>query len=253
MEENNQIPQPQINQVITSTPESKNIKYFIIILILVLIIISLGGYVALSSYKKPQVTQVPEINQPTQTISPTQELQPTSIPPTINKMANWKTLINEYGFKIKYPVSLNVFAEGINVDETNAPDILVSSNPSDSKDESPFLHINVAKKEQTVYKDMTLAEISKLNYDANLANKNTFNRVIIPYTSTTLDGKPAYTYTLESMGYSGKWIGFLVGGTISNIETITVVESENMGNYFIIVFSTDDPAINSVFSTFNFY
>lgn len=172
--------------------------------------------------------------------------------PTPDVTANWKILNNKYGFSLKYPNSLSVLGVGIQVDETNAPDVIISSKSGNPQDNTPALHINVSPKTSTVFKDMTLSQISQANYDANQANKNTFKQVIAPLKTTTLDGKPAYTYTILANGFSGKWSSWPVNASVSNIEKLTIVESENNGNYFILVYSADDPTLAVILSTFKF-
>jgi hypothetical protein len=166
----------------------------------------------------------------------------------------WKILSNENGYSIKYPSSLKIEIgpnEG-NEDETNSNDVMIYSDQGDLRNFSPAVHINVYPKSMAVIKDMTLAQISEANYEANLANKNTIKQLVIPLKSTILDNKPAYTYTMIANGYSGKWEGWTANSSINYEEKLTVVESENNGSYFIIVYSADDPTMISILSTFKF-
>jgi hypothetical protein len=179
------------------------------------------------------------------------EIVPTAVV-TPNPTADWKTLTNENGFVIKYPSPFKVLAEGMEVNENNATDIIIAFKPGDSEDTSPALHINVSNKADTVYKDMTLTEISMANYEANQKNENTFKQIISPYEKTLLDGKPAYTYVIEANAYSGKWNGWPVNASLESSQKLTVIESENNGHYFIVVYSSDDQSMKSVLSTFKF-
>jgi hypothetical protein len=130
--------------------------------------------------------------------------------------------------------------------------VIIASNPGNPKDISPALHINVWKKSTTVFKDMTLTEISKANYEANLADKNTFKQVVVPLKLISFDNKQAYTYTIIANAFAGKWSSWILNATVNRIEKLTMIESENNDNYFIIVYSADDPTITSILSTFKF-
>lgn len=221
-------------------------KGFVPILILLVVIVLAGvGYFGYKNYWPRQQTLV--------TLSPTPITYQSPVPSTTaDPTANWKILNNKNGFSVKYPDSLNVLGVGIQVDETNALDIIISSKPGDSQDNSPALHINVSPKASTVFKDMTLSQISQANYDANQTNKNTFKQIVTSLQSTIFDGKPAYTYTILADGFSGKWSGWPVNASINNTEKLKVVESEDNGNYFIFVYSADDSTLATVLSTFRF-
>lgn len=225
-------------QEIPPKPKSK-------ILLLLIIILLLAGlaFVAYKYYQNNLVSTKEEVIQ--------EEVIPTVVV-TKDPTADWQVLSNENGFSIKYPLTHKVLGEGMDVTEINATDIIVAVSPGDPSDVSPAIHINVADKAYTVYKDMNLIEISKLNYDANQLNENTFKKVINPLVATTLDGKPAFTYTIEANAYSGKWSGWPVNASLDNAQDITVLESENNGKYFIIAYNSGDEIIDTVYTSFKF-
>src|SRR3990167_6830255 len=175
------------------------------VFLVILAIAPLWFYIIQYKINKPEPAQPSPILSTSPTPSPASLSITDETVYTDSGSANWKVLNNKNGFSLKYPNSLKALGEGMEVDETNASDVIIATNPGDPQDSSPSLHINISPKAGTVYKDMTLAQISKENYDANQANKNTFKQVVTPLKLITLDGKPAYTYTLLTSGFSGKW------------------------------------------------
>lgn len=232
--------QPTVSEPIPVVePPKVKIKWLIPVVSLILgVVIGIGGLLAYQKYfaVKPVAVASPS-PVPSQTSDPT---------------TNWKTLINTFGFSIKYPQSFKVLGEGMQVDETNAPIIEISSNPGDPNNNSSALRIDISPKEMTVYKNLTLAQIAQDNYEANQANINTFKGIITPIKKTTLDGQPAYTYSIKSNGFSGKWGGWPVNASLDKTENLTIIETENSGNYYIIVLSANDPTLHQILSTFKF-
>lgn len=171
MEENVQSPQLQIDQAIPSTPESKNknTKYISIILTLVLIIISLGGYILLSSQEKSKVTQVPEINQPTQSFPITQEVQETDISnnlPTAN--------VNTLAGKLVYTYNNTIFVS--NSDGSNAVKLVDGKNKPGfagwSNGGKIFYYTELSGATFTLYKKDLTSNISSKVFDFEGSDKN---------------------------------------------------------------------------------
>jgi hypothetical protein len=188
---------------------------------------------------------------PTQVVS----VQPSPSPiATAISTVNWKTISNQYGYSIKYPPSLKIVVgpNPGNEDETNSGDVEIYSDQGGLRNSFAAVHINVFPKSVPIIKGMTLAQISEANYEANLANKNSLVQSVIPPKLTTLDNKPAYTYTMIANGYSGVFEGWMASSSTNYKEKLTVVESENKETYFIVVYSADDPTMPLVFSTFKF-
>ena len=179
---------------------------------------------------------------------PTFPLSPSLSPsPTTDPTANWKILNNTaYSYSLKYPVTLRAFGVGINVDETTADTVIISSNPEAAKITSPTMYIIAAERKYTVYKDMSLEDIVQADFDANKANQNISTRMIGAIENVIFAGKPAFTFQMESSGFSGKWHGF-VGYTGIN----KVLEFDHNGTHFTIVY-TSDPVFDQILSTFKF-
>lgn len=227
-----EVPTPQDPQVQEKSHGSKMI--LVIFGAVTLILIGVGAYVLGAKQSQPVVQN---------------SVQTTPIPsPTPDPTANWKTLINDYGFSLKYPSSLRVLGVGMQVDEISAPEVIISKDPDDSKNSYPTFHVSIVKKEFTSNKDLSLESIAKANYEANQANKNVFVQVINPISQTTLDGQEAYTYTLLSKGFSGKGMGW--GSLIA--EKLKVIESEYDNKHIIIVYSANDSTFDQILATFKF-
>lgn len=201
---------------------------------------------------KASFLNISNINAPPEniTVVPTQGV---SITPTVAiDTSSWVTLKNT-GFTVKYPNTYEAIGDGYDTDPKKSSTVYITSK---SDQFSPTVHFNVSELKGPFYKDKSLAEISKGNYDANLANKNTFKEVVSPYKETTFDGVPAYTYTILSGGYSGLDSGFLFcpqsieESYESNVYCkMTVVETIKNGKYFLIAYSSDDQTIRQIVDT----
>lgn len=201
---------------------------------------------------KASFLNINNINAPPEniTVVPTQGV---SIVPTKEiDISTWLTLKNSSGFTVKYPNTYEAIGDGYDTDPKKSSTVYITSK---SDQLSPAVHINVEELKGPFYKDKSLSEISKGNYDANLANKNTFKEVVSPYKETTFDGVPAYTYTILSDGYSGLNLGFMfcpenMENYDSNVYCkMTIVETIKNGKYFLIVYSSDDQTIRQIVDT----
>jgi len=165
----------------------------------------------------------------------------------VDETAGWKTITNINGFSIRYPASITVFGQGIEVDETTTPIVTISENPENQAYQGLFFQIDIHDKNGTESENMSTEEIARANYEANMANKNSFAELIAPISLITLDSKPAYTYTIISTGYSGKGYGWTTPK-----RKLKVIESDNNVNHFVIVYTPDDSVFDQILSTFKF-
>ena len=120
------VQQPIVNKS-QEQPKPKNTPKILttFLIIVTVLLLCLSGYLAYQNYiLRKQISQVQFI--PVSTV--------TTPLPTTNHVAGWKTLSNEYGFSIKYPSSLRVLGAGREVDETNAPDVIIAAKPGDVED-----------------------------------------------------------------------------------------------------------------------
>lgn len=162
-----------------------------------------------------------------------------------DETANWKTLRNQNGFSIRYPSTLKILGVGMQVNEVNAPEIIISDNPND-RNSIPLLRINMYPKSLTDMKDKSLQAIAQADYDANKNNKYFISKMLTPLTSMNLKGQPAYVFTMYSNGFSGASSGWS-----SKEDTYKVVELEDGDKHYTIVFS-ENSLMNQILSTFKF-
>jgi len=164
---------------------------------------------------------------------------------TPDPTANWKTLNNSTGkFSIKYPDTYTALGSGIEVDETTANEIIISQDPNDSINNLPTIHIDAVDKKDTVYKNMLLKDIVLADYEANKANKNVLMGAISEVKSITFVGEPAFTFEMESKGFSGEWHGFMSYTGINK-----VLEFEHQGIHYTVVY-TKNSEFDQILSTF---
>jgi len=159
----------------------------------------------------------------------------------------WEKLINtRYNYELKYPQYLKATASGIEVNETNASQVIIYPNLEDLSINSKAIYVNAEEKNQTVFANHSLQEIAQTNYDANKSNSSTVSRMLTDLKSTTFALEPAFTYEMESSGFAGRYL------TFTALEGRNkVIEVEKNGIYYII-FSSVDPTLDQTLSTFKF-
>lgn len=169
-----------------------------------------------------------------------------------DETADWKTITNIYGYNVRYPANVTVIEDGMGEDINTALIIVMSHNSRDQafRDGSFFLIDVVPDKASMAYGDMTLEKIARANYEANQANTGVFRQIVDPMRLITLDNKPAYTYTIVTKAFSGKWSGWPLGEKAP--KKMKIIELENDGRYFLIAYLPDNPISEQVFSTFKF-
>lgn len=216
------------------------------ILIVLLIALTVGGYLLYQQQSKPMPQSVTQ-SSPTPVTNPVASSSAkTANPDSIG--TDWKTVNNNYGFSVNYPSNLKILGIGMQVDEITAPEIIISQDPGNPKYQGPYFHIYAINKEGSVYKNITLEESSKQNYEANLNNGNTFSQLIEPIKGTKLDGRVAYTYTILSKGFSGKWNGW----ANKIVTKLKIIESENDNKHYIIDYTVDNSTFDQILSTLKF-
>lgn len=227
--------QLEVPRDLEETPKQRALDYKVILLVSIFLALVLFGAIAVMSKTKTQTSKPAA-----QTVTPS--------PTPTDETANWKTYTNsQYGYSIKYPSNYRIYTSGIVQEATRSSEIGISN----LKDENSVLTIHVDEKKHSSIENMNLSQIAEVNYVSNVSNHNYIKQIIAPLKLTSLDGQPAYTYTLIAAGYSGKWRGFPVGA-INNFRKITTLETEKDGLYFTLVFPSDDPNLNQILSTFKF-
>jgi hypothetical protein len=185
-----------------------------------------------------------------QTVTPTFTPTPTSKATIADPTVTWKTYINtSLNFSLILPTDINPVGVGMdNPTAEEASEVFFCnqcakhSNP----EITPSIYLQTVDLKYTIYKDLNADEIANKNYTANLANKNTFTALIKPLEKTEFAGIPAYSYTLDSKGYSGNSSGFILYPGIKKI-----IEFEHNGIYFIIV-TSENSKLDQILSTFKF-
>lgn len=184
--------------------------------------------------------------------TPTQTATASTTKPNASIDTNsWLMYKNTYfGYTLKYPPTLSISGDAgmIGSGPSEYFEVYISNDPNAwIKTTTPLIFIFSDTKEFCYFKDMSLAEIAKLNYEANINSKNSPAQMIGEIERFTFSGQPAYRYQMINNGYSGEWLGVLFG----NESLTTVIEVEHNGFYFTICYS-DDPILEKVISTFTF-
>jgi len=164
--------------------------------------------------------------------------------------ATWKTFENNYGsFSLKLPEDMKAIGVGIDppkAEEANEVIICEECDQSFDPSNTPLIELRITELKNTVYKDTPPQEIAKQNYESNIANKNNTKSVIRNFQEITFSGETAYTYTLNSSGYSGKYEGFIMP-----LGTNRIIEIERNGFYYLIVYS-ENSVFDQILSAFRF-
>lgn len=245
-------PQNIVNQPVPPADPNKHLNLLPTIIVgTLMLLLGLGsGYLLFAN--KSEIKQAETTQAPSTTV---QLVSPTSIPSsTTDPTADWKTLSNtEAHFSLKMPEAMKAIGVGINSQGANftsvedASDVLVC-NDCDEQNYTNFssLYIRTIPLAVTTNKDKPFDQIVNANYQANIANKNNTNSVIKTLESITFAGEKAFTYTLNSTGYSGSDNGFATHKGINKI-----IEVEHQGVFYIFIF-TSDQTFDQIISTFKF-
>lgn len=219
----------------TKIPVPAKLNNSLIILFSILLLVLLGA-TGFLYYQNQQLKTMLSGYQANSSITPTSAPDP---------FINWQTVNNAgYKYSIKYPPNFKAIATGMMPDLNNANEIVISQDPN--KTGFPVMYIEATEKLGTVYKDLTLQEIAKEDFDANVANKNVLINITKTLESTTFADVPAYTFQMESQGFSGKWQGFLTYSGVNN-----VLEFDKSGFHYTIVYA-ENSDFNAIISTFKF-
>lgn len=218
-------------------------KGFIGIVIAVVVAIVIGA-TAMYGYQK-LTTKTSPLPQPKDQSVNLIEPSPT------DETANWKTFQNNaVKFSLKLPQGMETVGIGIGPPEAkDASEVVICKNCDSTVNlsNSPAIHIKTADRKHTVYQDTPFQNLVKQNYEANIANQNNTKSVVKELEQINFAGKKAFTYTLDSSGYSGKYRGFT---TFSSINKI--IEVENNGILFVLIYPQDQ-TFGQILSTFRFF
>lgn len=243
---------------------------FLVAAILVIALASAYGYFAFSQDLKKKVTSINSFEEcskhypvmesyPEQCNTPDgkhftrqlteQEKQrlasPSQPTPQADETANWKTYTNKaYGYFLRYPEEYKITEAGIIVGVENASEINIT-NP---KNNFFTMNIFVTEKKGTVFKHLPLESIVNENFNAGIKNTNSFYKIVENVEEDRLGTERAFSYQVQSNGYSGKWSGV----SWDQVANLKVIESEWRGGYFRIYYNIDDPNLEKVISTFKF-
>lgn len=201
--------------------------------------IAFGGYYYGQQNSAKQATMYPSPT-PSST-SPTGA----TASPTAAMNNNMTTYTNTvYGYSLEYPKDLQLQGQGMQVTDTTAPDVLITT---DVKKASPnpkrvFFVIAQDKSLLTVkgkpIGSYTLKEIADMDLAANVANKNTYVATLSPVTklqplpNNILDG---YTFTITAKGYET-----VSGGTLWDVGDYVLTEFDTPKYHYVLVYSNTD-------------
>ncbi|MDO8487212.1 MAG: hypothetical protein Q7S45_02890 [Candidatus Curtissbacteria bacterium] len=219
-------------------------KRGIILPLILIAILAIAGLIALG------ISIGKKSSGPTAT-NPVVTVQASPVPsPSPDETANWKTYTNNLvKFSLKLPTDIEVVGIGIGPPAAiDASEVIICRGCNNSVDpaKTPLIYIRTTELKYTIFKDMAFSGIVKQNYDANIANKNSTKSVIKPLQQITFAGEPAFTYTLDSSGYSGKYDGFT---TYSGINKI--IEVQRNGIFYVFIY-VQDSTFDQILSTFRF-
>ena len=193
-------------------------------------------------------------NEPVKVISQTQPTpQPTSVPQpstTLEETANWKIFQNNaVKFSLKLPQEMGTVGVGMGPPAAkDASEVIIckSCDSTVNPSHTPSIYIRATELKYTIYKDTPFEDLVKQNYEANIVNKNNTRSVVKGLEQINFAGEKAFTYTLDSSGYSGKDNGFT---TYSGINKI--IEVKHNGIFFVLIY-TQDQTFAQILSTFRF-
>lgn len=175
---------------------------------------------------------------------------PTSESTDSADMANWKIFQNNaVKFSLKLPQEMGTVGVGIGPPEAkDASEVIICKNCDSTVNPSKtqVIYIRTTELKYTIYKDTPFEALAKQNYEANIVNKNSTRSVVKGLEQINFAGEKAFTYTLDSSGYSGKDNGFT---TYSGINKI--IEVEHNGTFFVLIY-TQDQTFDQILSTFRF-
>lgn len=162
----------------------------------------------------------------------------------IHDSENWKVYINrQYNYTLQYPSEYKITELGYPVGIENSSEIVINS----LADQSLGFNIYVIKKEHTVFKNLTLEQIARENFNASQTNPHE-SKLLEPLNEMSLGGEKALSYTVQSNGYSGRWDGVM----FQQRSNFRVIQAENRGNVYRIYFNIEDPVQEEILQTFTF-
>ena len=167
--------------------------------------------------------------------------------------SKWKVLNNiACGFSLKYPAAYSISfgsGEGLALNESTTSGLYISDPPMNLINEdpgTPNIEIGCVPKTGMVNSVFSLAEVAAADYQSNQSNSNSHTTILEPLHEITFAGEPAYTFKMNSNGFSGKW-----QGEMGYVGPKSVVEVENNGMRFTIIYSLD-PTLEKIMDTFTF-
>ncbi len=247
-------PQANPNQP-TKKSGNKLVKIGIIIIILLIL---LGvGYLIYTSYStKPKETNS-TTKSATQSATKTLKEEPKPAPIQKDEIADWKTFTNSsFKYSLKYPDTLNPFSNspmGGDSAEVSG-DVIFTDDPKVTTEtrgvegtigkDFYLLEIYVIDKNgNSYYTGKTLTEIAQGDYNKNKTSAESITEL----TQTTFGGKSAYSFQKTKASA----FDYLAGGWLLTQETIKIIEVENNGSIYYLIYRPND-TIEKIISTFKF-
>jgi hypothetical protein len=148
-----------------------------------------------------------------------------------------------YGYSLEYPKDLQVQGQGIQVTDTTAPEVLFAPKINiATPDPLRAFHITVTDK-KLLGTVKPLADQAAADFSANENNKNTYVNTVDPLASGVVAGKQAFTFTMQSKGFSGAGMGFLW-----DLGSYTTTEFDTDQYRFLLFYSNTNEMIQVVSS-----
>ncbi len=174
-----------------------------------------------------------------------------------DEIAEWKTFTNSsFKYSLKYPEGINPFSNspmgGDTADVsgdvifTNDPKVTTETRGVEGTIGKDFYLLQIYlidKNGNSYYTGKTLAEIAQGDYNKN----KTSAQSITELTQTTVGGKSAYSFQKTK----ATAFDYLAGGWLLTQETIKILEVENNGSIYYLIYRPND-TIEEILTTFKF-
>ena len=247
-------------QTSPNQPAKKSSKKWLVVGIVVLILLILLG-VGYFIYTTPKSKESSTTTTKTATQSaketPKEETKTTPTPVQKDETADWQTFTNStFKYSLKYPDTLNPFSNSAMGEDTaeTSGDVMFTNDPAVKPKTGGFestigkdfylLQIYVINKsENTYYTGKTLAEIAQGDYNKNKTSAESITEL----TQTTFAGKSAYTFQKTKASA----FDYLAGGWVLSQENIKIIEVENNGSIFYIIYRPNE-TVEKMLPTFKF-
>lgn len=145
-----------------------------------------------------------------------------------------------YGYNLYYPKDLQLQGQGLQVTNTTAPDVLITSDvtkTSPNPDRVLLIkaqNLNLLTQQNKPLSSYTLADLAAADLAANVQNKNSYITTLNPLQKLQpLPGIPqAYTFTIRSKGYET-----LTGGALWDQGDYVITEFNTAKYRYVLVYS----------------